>query len=108
MITTPQSSSLASVWHMRKVQASSLSALLPMMSRQQYRHKDDAHPQILGAVPWYRNPGTPRDAVRTANGHLRHLRCVVISRTLPPLTAATEYLAPLPHEEDGDPELKPR
>jgi hypothetical protein len=78
------------------------------MSRQQYRHKDDAHPQILGAVPWYRNPGTPRDAVRTANGNLRHLHCVVISRPLPLLTAATEYLAPLPHEEDGDPELKPR
>ena len=66
------------------------------MSRQQYRHEDDAHPQILGAVPWYRNPGTPRDAVKTANGHLRHLHRVVISLHFPPLTATTESLASLP------------
>ena len=71
-----------------------LSDLLPVMSRGQYRHKGDAHVQILGAVPWYRNPGTPHDAVTTANGHPRHVHCVVISRLVPPLTAATLDLAP--------------
>lgn len=70
-----------------------LSDLLPIMSRRQYRHKGDAHVQILGAVPWYRNPGTPRDAVTTANGHPRHVHCVVISRPVLPLTAATLHLA---------------